>query len=209
MKTMKALVVLCCIMITNTVAHAQTTAVKDVPMSKGMIITLSLMPLIMFFLFFILVIIGTDWRKLLHNILMDKTAKPLGHSLKPQLDDSGKHIVLDGVPQFAQVDEYPKSMSRLVLLLTSFSAIFMALSMVSTAIYGYLSGEVAPDFNGVAQIALSLGIGVVPYVVNTLKGGTGTSNAPTQQYSSAPQALQQNYTTQSSPVSSSADASKL
>jgi|GEM_PF-2123537 len=64
----------------------------------------------------------------------------------------------------------PASGSRLVMFLSGMAAILLSAVLVSFYIYNYLHTGAAPKMEEMTYILLALGIGVIPYAVNKIKG---------------------------------------
>ncbi len=137
---------------------------------------IALMPFILFLLLFFLIVRANGGKQLFRDIFADKEAQPIATTERPMLDSRGNHIHVNNQPQTEMVNVYPKSTSRLVMFCSSFSAIFIALSIISASIYGYLMGKGTANFDSVVALVLSLGIGVVPYMTSKLKGGNEGGN---------------------------------
>ncbi len=59
-----------------------------------------------------------------------------------------------------------RSASRLVLFLSGITAILIAVCITTYYLYYYLCCGKAPDMDGLINVILTLGIGVIPYAVN-------------------------------------------
>lgn len=68
--------------------------------------------------------------------------------------------------QTTQTGPGNRSSSRLVLFLSGFTAIIIAVCITTYYLYHYLYCGQAPDLDGLTSIILTLGIGVIPYAVN-------------------------------------------
>lgn len=164
---------------------ASSQAIAAVPpegVNKDYAILLSMLPVLLFVLLFAIVMLSTQWRSLLQEVLSDKEAAPTSTTRQPVLDSKGQHVSINKEPQFTNVSVYPKSTSRLVLFCSSLAAIFISISIVSASIYGYLLGCTIPDFSKLIAVVLSLGIGVVPYMTHKITKGKGAP--PTVDYTS-------------------------
>jgi len=65
-----------------------------------------------------------------------------------------------------------RSASRLVLFLSGFTAIIIAVCITTYYLYYYLYCGQAPDLDGLTSTMLTLGIGVIPYAVNKAMSNT-------------------------------------
>lgn len=62
--------------------------------------------------------------------------------------------------------ELPKSVSRLIVFIAGFVAITVGVCFTSYYIYVFFRTGCAPNLDSITDILLSLGIGVVPYLIN-------------------------------------------
>ncbi|MEZ5018363.1 MAG: hypothetical protein R2800_14985 [Flavipsychrobacter sp.] len=143
---------------------------SGLPVKQWAAYSISMLPTVLFILFFVIIVGSVGWRKVFSEILTDKEAAPIAITQKPVLDEQGRHVHVNNVPQMQMEHTYPKSASRLILFFSSFTAILISLGIVTGSIYGYLMGKGMPDFSSVIGLVISLGIGIVPYMTSKLKG---------------------------------------
>ncbi|MBL0050595.1 MAG: hypothetical protein IPP29_03265 [Bacteroidetes bacterium] len=62
--------------------------------------------------------------------------------------------------------EFPKSASRLILFMSGFTAITVAVCLTTFYIYVYFRTGYAPNLDNLTNVLLSFGIGVIPYAFN-------------------------------------------
>lgn len=72
--------------------------------------------------------------------------------------------------EITATEEYPKSSSRYIALITSALTWIIALCLSCFFLYQYITTNKPPDLSGLSNVLLALGIGVVPYAFNKMSG---------------------------------------
>ncbi|CAA9340398.1 MAG: hypothetical protein AVDCRST_MAG56-7842 [uncultured Cytophagales bacterium] len=149
---------------------------KDLlPFQKGLVV----LPVVLAVLFFLLVfrVLKRAGYKLAdalsENDTMTTTVPAPANPLNPpgQAANNAPNVLVlaaSNTPQTQTMQTGPgnRSASRLVLFLSGFTAIIIAVCITTYYLYYYLYCGQAPDLDGLTSIILTLGIGVIPYAVN-------------------------------------------
>lgn len=123
--------------------------------SPTMIIILCLLQILIYILLLFIVF----------KILKKENFK-LSDALKENFTIETTNQVNEGVQN--TTTEQPKSSSRLMAFISTIVTLSLATCFTSFWIYGYLESGIAPALEGLSNVLLSLGLGIVPYAFNRL-----------------------------------------